>query len=132
MYPWIIILFVAAAVVFGLDFLLRRKGWKANSKEEKISLLVNMFSVGPYIFLSIWSLLWGIVSGNPESAFGKALYEATLFMGSTYFIVAAAAAVASLILRKKEKIKASIWINVIALLYIVVVFAVNSLAGKVF
>ena len=50
MNPWVIILFVTAGVVFGLDYLFRRKKWKDNSQEEKISLIVNMFSVGPYIF----------------------------------------------------------------------------------
>ena len=40
MNPWVIILFVTAGVVFGLDYLFRRKKWKDNSQEEKISLIV--------------------------------------------------------------------------------------------
>ena len=64
-----------------------------------------MFSVVPYVFLSFLGILWGIVPGSPESAFGKVLYEATLFMGSTFFVVAIAATFLSLILRKKEKNK---------------------------
>ena len=131
MYPWIIILFVAAFAVFAIDYLIRRKKWKDNSKAEKISLLVNMFSVGPYVFLSFLALLWGIVPGNPESAFGKILYEATLTIGSFYFVVAIAAVILSFVFRKKGKIKASIWVNVAALLYIVAVLAINSLAGKI-
>ena len=126
---WVIILFIMAGAVFGLDYLLRRKKWKDNSKEEKISLIVNMFSVGLYIFLSALGILWGIASDSPETAFGEALYDATLMMGGTYFIVAIVAVIASFILRKIGKIKASIWTNVIALLYIVVVLAVNSLVG---
>ena len=129
MYPWVIILFVMAGIVFGLDYLLRRKKWKDNSKEEKISLIVNMFSVGLYIFLSALGILWGIASDSPETAFGEALYDATLMMGGTYFIVAIVAVIASFILRIIGKLKASIWTNVIALLYIVVVLAVNSLVG---
>ena len=131
MNPWIIILLLAAGVVFGLDYLLRRKAWHNNSKEEKISLLVNMFSVGPYIFLSALGALWGIVPGSPETALGEVLYDATLIMGGIYFVVAAVAAILSLIFRKKGKLKASIWINVIALVYIAAVLAVNSLAGKI-
>ena len=131
MYPWIIILFVAAFAVFAIDYLIRRKKWKDNSKAEKISLLVNMFSVGPYVFLSFLALLWGIVPGNPESAFGKILYEATLTIGSFYFVVAIAAVILSFVFRKKGKIKASIWVNVAALLYIVAVLAINSLSGKI-
>ena len=128
---WIFILLAAAGIVFGLDYLIRKKAWKDNSKEEKISLLVNMFSVGPYLFLSAAGMLWGIVPGSPETAFGEMLYDATLMMGGTYFAVAALAVILSLIFRKKGKPKVSIWINIIALLYIVTVLVVNSLVGKI-
>ena len=131
MNPWIIILLVTAAIVFILDYLFRRKKWKFNSKQEKISLLVNMFSVGPYIFLSAFGLLWGVVAGSPETAFGLILYKTTLMMGATFFAVAAVAVIMSLVFRKKGKIKASIWINVIAFVYIALVLAVNSLAEKI-
>ena len=131
MNPWVMILFVMAGIVFGLDYLIRRKKWKDNSKGEKISLLVNMFSVGVHIFLSVLGMLWGIVAYSPETAFGAALYDATLMLGGIYFIVAAAAVILSFIFRKTGKIKASIWVNVIAFAYIAVVLTVNSLAGKI-
>ena len=128
---WVIILFVMAGAVFGLDYLLRRKKWKDNSKEEKISLLVNAFSVGPYLFLSALGLLWGIVPGSPETSFGEMLYDVTLEMGGIYFLVAAAAVILSFVFRKIGKNKASIWINVIAFVYIVVVLGLNAFAGKI-
>ena len=128
---WIIILLLAAGIVFGLDYLLRRKAWKHNSKEEKISLLVNMFSVGPYLFLSAAGILWGIVPGSPETVLGVVLYDATLTMSGIFFVVAAVAAILSLVFRKIGKLKASIWINVIALAYMATVLTVNSLAGKI-
>ena len=131
MNPWIAILLVMAGVVFGLDYLFRRKKWKDNSKGEKISLLVNMFSVGVYIFLSALGMLWGIVAYSPETALGEMLYDATLMLGGIYYIVAIAAVVLSFIFRKIGKIKASIWTNVIAFAYIAVVLAVNCLAGKI-
>ena len=131
MNPWIIIILVAAGAVFIIDYLLRKKKWKENTKKEKISLLVNMFSAGPYIFISALGMLWGIVAKNPETAFGKAIYDATLMMAGYYFVVAVAAAVSSLILRKKGKTKLSIWVNIIALAYITVVLAVNSLVGEI-
>ena len=131
MNPWIAILLVMAGVVFGLDYLFRRKKWKDNSKGEKISLLVNMFSVGVYIFLSALGMLWGIVAYSPETAFGEILYDATLMLGGIYYIVAIAAVVLSFIFRKIGKIKASIWTNVIAFAYIAVVLTVNCLAGKI-
>ena len=131
MNPWIFITLTMAGIIFGVDFLLRKKKWKENTKKEKISLLVNMFSAGPYIFISALGMLWGIVAKNPETAFGKVIYDATLMMAGYYFVVAVAAAVSSLILRKKEKTKLSIWVNIIALAYITVVLAVNSLAGEI-
>lgn len=129
MNPWVMITLVLAGIVFGIDYLLRKKKWDNNTKEEKISLLVNMFSVGPYAFLSAVGLLWGIAANSPETALGEAVYDATLVMGSIYFIIAIAAVIVSLILRKCGKIKASIWVNVIALAYIVAVLVVNYLVG---
>ena len=129
MNPWIVILLVMAAIVFGIDYVVRRKKWKDNSKEEKISLLVNMFSVGIYMFLSVLGMFWGLAGNSPETAFGEVLYEATLMMGAIYFVVALVAVILSLVFRKKGKIKASIWTNVIAFAYIVVVFLVNYLVG---
>ena len=123
----IIILLVMAAAVFGVDYLLRRKKWKDNSKEEKISLLVNMFSVGPYLFLSAVSMLWGIASTSPDTDFGLTLYHATLTMASVFFVIAGAAVILSLIFRKMGKLKASIWVNIIAVLYIVIVLFANNL-----
>ena len=130
MNPWVIILFTMALIVFGVDFLLRKKKWKENSKEEKISLIVNMFSVGPYIFLSILGMLWGIVPGSPDTSFGEILYDVTLMISGTYFLVAGAAVILSLVFRKSGKTKASIWVNVIAFLYIAAVLAINSFASK--
>ena len=130
MNPWVIILLVMAVVVFGLDYLFRRKKWKDNTTVEKISLIINMLSVAPYIFLSVLGMLWGITGSGVETAFGKVLYDATLMLGGIYFIFAIAAVILSFIFRKIGKIKASIWTNVIALLYIIVVFVVNSLAGS--
>ena len=103
MNPWIVILLLAAAVVFGLDYLLRRKKWNDNSKQEKISLLVNMFSVGPYIYLSALGMLWGIVPNSPETTLGEVLYDATLMLGGIYFIFAAVAVILSFIFRKIGK-----------------------------
>ena len=117
--------------VLGLDYFVRRRKWKDNSKEEKISLIVNMFSVGPYIFLSIFGMLWGIVPGSPETALGETLYDTTLMMGSIYFIVAIAAVILSFVFRKIGKAKASIWTNVIAFMYIAVLLTINYLAREI-
>ena len=131
MNPWLIILFVMAGVIFGLDYLVRRKKWKDNTKDEKFSLIIHMFAAGFNIFLSALGMLWGIVPGSPKTAFGKMLYDATLMLGGIYYIVAFAAVILSFVFRKKGKIKASIWTNVIAFAYIAVVLTVNYLSGHI-
>ena len=128
---WLIITLIGAGIVFGLDYLIRRKSWKNNSKIEKTSLLVNMFTVGPYAFLSAVSMFWGLASDSPSTFFGEVLYEITLILGEFYFIVAFVAIILSLILRKKEKIKASIWVNIIAVGYIILLLAANLLIGVI-
>ena len=130
MNPWLIIAVAGAVIVFLLDYLLRRKKWAENTKKEKGSLLVSMVSIFLYAFLSVLGLLWGIVSSTPDTAFGKTIYNVTSTLGGYYWVVAIAAVIATFILRKTGKTKASILINVIALAYIVVVLGVNYLAGN--
>lgn len=127
---WIIFLLIGAAIVFLLDLLIRRKGWKSNTKEEKISLVLHMLAIGPYAFLSFLGMLWGLAGYSPETSFGEILYEITLTMGAVYFIIAIIAAILPFILRRLGKAKASIWITIIALAYIIVVLVVNTLVGK--
>ena len=74
-------------------------------------------------------MLWGIVEYVPETAFGNVLYDVTLIMAGIYFIIAFVAVILTFILRKLGKAKASIWVNIIAFAYILVVFLVNFLAG---
>ena len=130
MNPWLIIAVIGAGIVFLLDYLLRRKKWADNTKTERNSLIIHMISVPLYVFLSIFGLLWGIVAYSPDTAFGEILYDVTLTLGGYYWIIAAAAAIGSFVLRKIGKAKASIWINVIALAYMAVLLGVNSIAGK--
>jgi hypothetical protein len=127
---WIIISLPIVAVVFLIDLLLRRKKWSENTTGEKISLIVSMVSVLPHLFLSAFGLLLGILGCGSETAFGKVLYDVTITMAALYFIVALGATIAALILRKVGKTKASIWINVIAIAYFLVVSIINTIAGN--
>lgn len=70
MYPWIIILFVMAGIMFGLDYLIRRKRWKDNSRGEKISLIINMFSVA-----RIFSCPYSVCCGELYRTVPKLLLE---------------------------------------------------------
>ena len=128
MHLWIIMGLPVAGAVLLIDFLIRRKKWSANTLAEKLSLIVNMISGIPYLFASALGMLLGISGSGAETAIGNVIYEVTLSLAGIYFIIATAAIVGSLILRKKGKIKASIWINVAALAYIVVVVVANYLA----
>lgn len=128
MHLWIIMGLPVAGAVLLIDFLIRRKKWSANTLAEKLSLIVNMISGIPYLFASALGMLLGISGSGAETVIGNVIYEVTLSLAGIYFIIATAAIVGSLILRKIGKIKASIWINVAALAYIVVVVVANYLA----
>jgi O-antigen/teichoic acid export membrane protein len=130
MNPWLFIALITSGIVFLIDYLLRRKKWNDNTKNEKISLIVNMLSVSLHLFLSAVGILLGIAGGWPKTALGHVLYNATLTMAGYYFIIALIDTVGSLILRKFRKIKASIWINIIAFAYIILVLCINCLAGE--
>ena len=127
MNPWIVILLIGAAIVFLLDYIFRRKKWNGNTKAEKISLLLNMFFVGIYLFASALGLFWGITGCGADTAFGQGLYDVTLVMLGFNWLIALIATIGSFILRKKEKIKASIWINVICLGYMIILFVISWL-----
>ena len=77
------------------------------------------------------ALFWGVTGCGSVTAFGKVLYDVTIVMAGIYFFIALAAAISSLILRKAGKLKASIWVNIIAFAYIIIVLAINYLAGEV-
>ena len=89
-----------------------------------------MISISPYMFSSALGVLWGIAGGSPETEFGNLVYDVTLSLAAFNFIVAIVAVIATFILRKIGKTKASIWINILAFVYMIVVFAVNSFAGE--
>ena len=129
MHIWIIMGLPIAGAVLLIDYLLRRKKWKENTREEKLSLIVNMISGIPYLFFSAFGMLMGIVGSGAETSIGQVIYDVTLVLAGIYFIIAIAAIIATLILRKMGKLKASVWINVAALAYIVVVAFVNYLTG---
>ena len=108
---------------------IEKEKWKDNTKLEKISLMIHMISIIPYLFLSVLGMLWGIAGNSPETDFGNMIYDATLTLAGLYFVIAIIAAIATFVLRKIGKTKASIWINIIAFAYIAIILFVNYLAG---
>jgi hypothetical protein len=110
-----------------LDFVFRRKKWTDNTKPEKISLILNMLLVSIYIFGSFLGLLWGVTDSGADTAFGEVLYDVTLVILSFNWLIGVVATIGAFILRKLGKTKASIWINVLSLGYMVLLFVINSL-----
>ncbi len=131
MNPWISVMLVSAGIVFLLDLIVRRKKWKDNTKTEKISLLLNMFSVVIYAFSSVLGVFWGIAGGSPDTAFGKLFYDVTLKILACNGIVSIVAIVGSFILRKRGKAKTSILLNLLAMAYMIILFITNYFAGAV-
>lgn len=126
---WIIFALIGAGFVFLIDLLLRRKKWNANTKVEKVSLIVHMASIGPNLFLSALGLLWGIGGGSPKTVFGEVMYEVTLYMAAVYFIIALVATITAFVLRKIGKAKASTWVNIISIAYAVGTMLLNYLVS---
>ena len=124
---WLILTLICSGIVFLLDFVFRRKKWTDNTKPEKISLILNMLLVSIYIFGSFLGLLWGVTGSGADTAFGEVLYDVTLVILSFNWLIGIVATIGAFILRKLGKTKASIWINVLSLGYMVLLFVINSL-----
>ena len=124
---WIILGLIGAGIVFVMDYILRRKKWKENTKAEKTSLIISMCSAVVYLFAAGLGLLWGITGCGAESAIGQVIYDVTIIMAGLHGLVGLVTFIATFILRKKGKVKASIMSNIIAVIYMVLVFAINYL-----
>ena len=107
MLIWCVPTLFFAGIVFLLDFIVRRKKWNENSKEEKKGLLLTLLVSFPYIFCSIYGWLLGIVGPRGSSPFMVLLHEAALAAGTGTVFVCIAATLASLILRKRGNAVAS-------------------------
>ena len=127
---WIILGAPLVGLVFLLDRLIRRKKWSDSTKGERASLLINAISTIPYMIASAFGVLMGIVGCGSETELGRVIYDVTIYMGALYVFVALGAVVASLLLRKFGKIKTSIYINVAAIAYIIVVAILNYVASE--
>lgn len=121
---WMVPALFYAAVVFLLDFLVRRKRWKENTKQQKTSLILTLVFAFPFVFLSFLGLFMGIEgtsSTNPVAVF---LNKAAITGGLAIWAVCLGATIASVILRKKGKDKASITVQVAAFIYCMLVLVV--------
>ena len=127
MIVWSIPTLAFAGIILLVDFIARRKKWDENTKTEKIGLILTLLVSFPYIFCSIYGVLFDIVGAKGTSALMIALYEIVVLGGKGIVFVCLAATVASLVLRRLGKAAASNWSLVIGLLYCAVITGMSFL-----
>ena len=110
MNPWLYIWFFFAAVYYLIDFLVRRRKWNENTKQEKTSILTGMVCIAFYVFFSALGFLIGIV-GPGSSLLSQILYKTSVFLGATTWLVVLLVSIASIVLRKRDKVKASLYVH---------------------
>ena len=115
---WLLLIALAAALMFGIDFLLRRKRWKKNTREEKQSLLVSLACLPAYVFLSVLGMLLGIAAPTAETVYGGLLFDMAVMTGRFIWVVSIAAFVLGLVLRKRGNPRGSKLAQLAAMGYI--------------
>ena len=127
MIIWSVPCLFFTGLVLLIDFIARRKKWGENTKSEKNGLILTLAVSFPYIFCSVYGILFGIIGPNGDSPFMKALYNIVLLGGKGTFFVCLIATIASLVLRKRGKSGASNRALVIGLLYCAVMTGASFL-----
>ena len=127
MIVWSIPTLAFAGIILLVDFIARRKKWGENTKTEKIGLILTLLVSFPYIFCSIYGVLFDIVGAKGTSALMITLYEIVVLGGKGIVFVCLAATIASLVLRRLGKAAASNWSLVIGLLYCAVITGMSFL-----
>lgn len=116
-------------VFFLLDLLIRRTSWKNNTKDEKMSLIINFITIPIYFLMSSVGVLFGIVDCNAQTEFGKMLFDISVVMGSFTGITVVIVSVFSIILRKKGRTRASKWVHIGSLAYIMLFAGIYNLSS---
>lgn len=127
MYPWIILGLFLAGLYYLVDRLVRRKKWKNNTKQEKASLIISMVCLPVYAFFSALGALIGIVAGGSSPA-AELLWMASVVVGGLFWMAALGITVASLVLRKRGKLRASCMIHVFGMGLVVLELALMLLS----
>ena len=104
---WLVPSLFYTGVVLLLDFILRRRKWSENTRSERNGLVLTMVVSFPYTFCSYFGLLMGILGPSGSSPFMLALYKIVIAGGFGIAPVCLLATVASLVLRKRGRSRAS-------------------------
>jgi hypothetical protein len=114
---------------FLLDLLIRRTSWKNNTKDEKISLIINFITIPIYFLLGSVGVLFGIVDCSAQTELGKMLFDISVVMGSFTGITVIIVSVISIILRKQGRVRASKWVHIGSLAYIMLFAGIYNLSS---
>jgi len=127
---WLLMFIVVILLLFGVDFLLRRKKWRENTKQEKQSLLIGAACVPAYELLSVLGIFLSIAAPTAETELGGWLFDAAVMTGRFIWIVSLAAVILGLFLRKRGNPQASKLAQLAAMGYIAV-FGMLCLASGI-
>ena len=97
---WLVPSLLGAGIVLLIDFIVRRKKWKENTKTEKIGLILTVLFSFPYIFGSVYGVLLGILGTYSESPVEELINKVIVYGGKAIGPVCLTATIASLVLRK--------------------------------
>lgn len=116
-------------VFFGVDYLVRRKKWKDNTKDEKASLIINLVTIPVYYIMGTVGILFAIVGTTAKTEFGNILFEISGVLSSFTGVIVLIVTIGALILRKKGQVRGSKWIHMGSFIYIMLYAALANLSN---
>lgn len=120
---------VMIIVFFGLDYLIRRTGWKKNTKDERVSLIINFVTIPVYYFMASAGILFAMVGTTAETKVGTFLFELSTILSAFTWLIVLLVSIVSIVLRKQGRTRASKWVHMGSLIYIMLYAAIANLSN---
>ncbi len=126
---FVLIGILLVVLFFGLDFLVRRTKWSDNTKDEKVSLIINMITIPIYYLMGSVGILFAMVDTTARTELGKMLFEVSAVLASFSGAVVFAISIASIVLRKKGQTRGSKWVHMGSFIYIMLYAALANFSN---
>lgn len=126
---FLITLIVLIIAFFGLDMLIRKTSWKENTHDEKISLGINFLTIPIYYVMGSVGVLFGMVGTTAQTELGTILFEISTILGAFTGVIVIIISIFSIILRKQGRTRASKWVHMGSLVYIMLFAAIANVAN---
>ena len=126
---FILTIVVLILVFFGLDMLIRKTGWKDNTHDEKISLAINLLTIPVYYLMGSVGVLFGMVGTTAETELGTILFDISTILGAFTGVIVLIISIVSIILRKQGRTRASKWVHMGSLVYIMLFAGIYNLSN---